>query len=210
MKNLSRMAVKVAGTGALAILLTASAFADSRPQDGSWRNNRGDSRYDRNDRNERHDHRISESGKIRSFTHERDGYRVYLDRGNYSYWVPQSHLRGHRLSVGLSIRLGGIFNNGYVVVDDLGWPDDGYYNDGGRYAYNDVVRGVVDRVDFRRGTVNLRSDRGYITVDMRSLNRRNSRLGIDDLRRGDRVTLSGNWIRGGLFDARRIDSIGTR
>src|SRR6185369_12383799 len=68
MKNLSRMAVKVAGTGALAILLTASAFADSRPQDGSWRNNRGDSRYDRNDRNERHDHRISESGKIRSFT----------------------------------------------------------------------------------------------------------------------------------------------
>jgi len=210
MKNLSRMAVKVAGTGALAILLTASAFADSRPQDGSWRNNRGDSRYDRNDRNERHHNRISESGKIRSFTHERDGYRVYLDRGNYSYWVPQSHLRGHRLSVGLSIRLGGIFNNGYVVVDDLGWPDDGYYNDGGRYAYNDVVRGVVDRVDFRRGTVNLRSDRGYITVNMRSLNRRNSRLGIDDLRRGDRVTLSGNWIRGGLFDARRIDSIGTR
>ena len=44
---------------------------------------------------------------------------------------------------------------------------------------------------------------------MRSLNRR-SRLGIDDLRRGDRVTLSGTWIRGGLFDARRIDSIGTR
>jgi hypothetical protein len=207
MKNLSRMAVKVAGTGALAILLTASAFADSRPQDGSWRNNRGDSRYDRN---ERHGNRINESGTIRSFTHERDGYRIYLDRGNYSYWVPASHLRGRRLSVGLSIRLGGIFDNGYVVVDDLGWPDDGYANDGGRYAYRDVVRGVVDRVDFRRGTVNLRSDRGYITVDMRSLNRRNSRLGIDDLRRGDRVTLSGNWIRGGLFDARRIDTIGTR
>jgi len=212
MKNLSRMAVKVAGTGALAILLTTSAFADSRPQDGSWRNdNRGESRHDRNDR-DRHDNRITESGKIRSFTHERDGYRVYLDRGNYSYWVPQSHLRGHRLSVGLSIRLGGIFDNGYVMVDDLGWPDDGgyndgYYNDGARYG--DVVRGVVDRVDFRRGTVNLRSDRGYITVDMRSLNRR-SRLGIDDLRRGDRVTLSGTWIRGGLFDARRIDSIGTR
>lgn len=202
MKNLSRMAVKVAGTGALAILLTASAFADSRPQDRSWRGERGEIR---------HENRISESGKIRSFKQERDGYRIYLDRGNYSYWVPQSHLRGHRLSVGLSIRLGGIFDNGYVVVDDLGWPDDGgYYNNNRNYRYGDVVRGVVDRVDFRRGTVNLRSDRGYITVDMRSLSRRDSRLGIDDLRRGDRVTLSGNWVRGGLFDARRIDSIGTR
>lgn len=219
MKNLSRMAVKVAGTGALAILLTASAFADSRPQDGSWRSARGESRgdqrgdnrdnrgYSRENDSRRH---VSESGRIRSFTHERDGYRIYLDRGNYSYWVPESHLRGRRLSVGLSIRLGGIFDNGYVMVDDLGWPDDGYYNDGGRYAYRDVVRGVVDRVDFRRGTVNLRSDRGYITVDMRSLERRYSRLGIDDLRRGDRVTLSGNWIRGGLFDARRIDTIGVR
>lgn len=218
MKNLSRMAVKVAGTGALAILLTASAFADSRPQDGSWRGARGESRgdnrgndsYNHENESRRHDNRISESGKIRSFRQERDGYRIYLDRGNYSYWVPQSHLRGHRLSVGLSIRLGGIFDNGYVVVDDLGWPDDGgYYNDR-NYRYGDVVRGVVDRVDFRRGTVNLRSDRGYITVDMRSLNRRDSRLGIDDLRRGDRVSLSGNWVRGGLFDARRIDSIGTR
>jgi hypothetical protein len=212
MKNISRMAVKVAGTGALAILLTASAFADSRPQDGAWRGSRGESRgdsrnngsYNRENDSRRHDNRISESGKIRSFKQERDGYRVYLDRGNYSYWVPQSHLRGHRLSVGLSIRLGGIFDNGYVTVDDLGWPDDGGYRS------NDVVRGVVDRVDFRRSTVNLRSDRGYITVDMRSLNRRYSRLGIDDLRRGDRVTLSGDWVRGGLFDARRIDSIGTR
>jgi len=111
MKNMSKMAVKVAGTGALAILLTASAFADSRPQDGSWRNNRGESRgdnrgdnrdnrgYNNENDSRRHDNRISESGKIRSFKQERDGYRVYLDRGNYSYWVPQSHLRGHRLSV---------------------------------------------------------------------------------------------------------------
>ena len=210
MKNMSKMAVKVAGTGVLAILLTASAFADSRPQDGSWRGSRDESRRGDYRGETRRDNRISESGKIRSFTRERDGYRIYLDRGSYSYWVPQSHLRGRHLSVGLSIRLGGIFDNGYVVVDDLGWPDDGgYYNDGG-YAFRDVVRGVVDRVDFRRGTVNVRSDRGYITVDMRSLDRRYSRLGIDDLRRGDRVTLSGTWLRGGLFDARRIDAIGTR
>jgi hypothetical protein len=32
---------------------------------------------------------------------------------------------------------------------------------------------------------------------------------VSDLRAGDRVTLSGSWVRGGLFSASRVDSIST-
>jgi len=225
MKITGKIAGKAAAASALAVLLTTSAFADSRPREESWRNDRGrsedrgqrgnrDNRDNRGYNRENDSRRYSGEGKVRSFSRERDGYRVYLDRGTHPFWIPSSRLGGHRLSVGLSIRLGGIFNNGYgyVEVDDLGWPNDGYYNDGYndgyRNGYGDVVRGVVQRVNYGRRTIDIRSDRGFVTVDMRSLNRR-SRLDINDVRRGDRITISGAWIRGGVFDAGEIESIGT-
>jgi hypothetical protein len=46
-----------------------------------------------------------------------------------------------------------------------------------------------------------------VEVDLRSLDRRSSRLDVADLRPGDRITISGAWIRSGIFDAARIDSI---
>lgn len=35
---------------------------------------------------------------------------------------------------------------------------------------------------------------------------RHSRIDLNDLRRGDLVTLSGDWSRRGVFDAYRIES----
>src|SRR5262249_35122821 len=99
-------------------------------------------------------------------------------------------------------------------VDDVNWPDgydnayggDNRYNRYDRYD-NGFLRGVVDRVDFRRGTVWLRDDRSGGIVEVDLPRERYGRLGIDALRRGGRGELSGSWIRGNIFAADRIDSV---
>jgi hypothetical protein len=80
-----------------------------------------------------------------------------------------------------------------------------------RYAYNGnsgIVRGVVQRVDFRRNAAVIRGfDGRLVTVVMsRSAARRNRTADINDLRRGERVTLTGDWNRG-VFQAYRVESI---
>ena len=221
MKSTGRIKGIIAATAALALLVTASASAEDRHRDGTWRDN-GSSRNNGSYRNENHSYRnetrnnnhYSDRGRVRSFTRERDGYRVFIEGGRYPYWIPASRLGRHRLSVGIDIRLGGIFNGTYVDVDALGWPGDPYYNDvsydGGYYngGYADgYLSGRVERVDFRYGTMLLRDDRSgrTVEVDMRSTAQRR---GVDfgDLRRGDRVTLQGSWDRG-YFHAYRIDSV---
>ena len=64
------------------------------------------------------------------------------------------------------------------------------------------VRGVVDRVDYRTGTVWLRDAASgrLITADVNGRSLRN-------LRRGEYVELTGQWIRGGVFDVASIGSI---
>lgn len=201
MSRTSKLAASVTTAAALATLLATSAFADSRNQNGTWRDGRAGQNDD--SRSYRNNERVTVEGRVQSFRQERDGYRLNLDRGGYSYWVPSSHFRdrGRGLRVGINIRLGGIFRGGSVYVDNVGWPDDGYDN-------NDL-RGVVDRVDLRRGTLTLREDRSgrSITVDMRRTDdRRNRSIDLNDLRRGDHVRLSGDWYRG-VFSADSIQSV---
>ncbi len=183
---------------------------------GNYRNDNGSHRNDNNNyRNEsRNNNRFSEQGRVRSFTRERDGYRVYLDRGAHSYWVPSSRLGRRQLRVGIDIRLGGIFNGSYVDVDALGYPGDPYYNDpyynGGGYSdrYNEgFLSGRVERVDYRFGTLLLRDNRSgrVIEVNMRSTEHRRG-LDFEDVRRGDLITLAGSWDDG-YFHAYRIDSV---
>lgn len=204
----------------IATMSGASAFAEPRHRnetnDGGWRDDaRNDSRNDSR-------RSMTMEGRVRSFSRERDGYRVQLDRGGYSYFVPQSALRyrnGRRndLRVGVSLRFTGYLGSGnsfYVdscdFVDD-GYNNDGYYNDNRGYG-NDVVRGVVERVDYSRGTVQLREDRGgrRLTVYMVAGGRNRRGADLNDLSRGDRVTFSGDWTRNGVFEAYRIDSLRER
>ncbi|HKB79606.1 MAG TPA: hypothetical protein VKH35_07810 [Thermoanaerobaculia bacterium] len=65
-----------------------------------------------------------------------------------------------------------------------------------------VVSGIVQRIDARAGTLRLREEgtRRVITVATRNLERGRR------MRRGDRVTISGDWMRGSIFDAHRIES----
>jgi hypothetical protein len=219
MKNTRNYAAKLAGATSLAMLLTTSAFADSRPQDQTnWREgnrDRGRSESNRDGYNNgsyRENDRVNLQGKITSFNREGNGYRMNLDRGP-SFFVPESYFRNRArdLRVGISISLGGIFRRGAVYVDAVSWPDDGYggYDRGGydRGYDNGYLRGVVDRVDFRRGTAWLRDDRSGRLVEVNLRRERQGRLDIGDLRRGDFVELSGSWARGGLFVADRIDSV---
>ena len=218
MRNSSNYAAKLAGVASLAVLLTTSAFADYRHQDqtdrrdsnrdrGRSESNRGSDNY-----NYRENDRVNLQGKVTSFNRENNGYRMQLDRGNTSFWVPESYFRNRArdLRVGVSLSLGGIFRRGSVYVDSVSWPDNYGYGYGGydNSGYdNGYLRGVVDRVDFRRGTVWLRDDRSgrLVEVDLRS--DRYGRFDIDDLRRGDFVELSGSWIRGGIFAADRVDNV---
>jgi hypothetical protein len=152
------------------------------------------SQYNRSvdsNRSYRENQRITAQGKISSFTRERDGYRVQLDRGRDSYWVPSSYFRsrGSDIRVGINVGFGGIFRGGSIFVDDVNYPNGGYYDQG-------LVRGVIQDVDYRAGTAFLRDDISgqTITVNLRSINERG-------LRRGEYVELAGSWDRAGLFDA---------
>jgi hypothetical protein len=204
--TMTRWATKAAGAGAIALLLATPAFAQSRGDRNQDQNQRRDTRDSRDSRDNQ---RVTASGKISSFSHERDGYRVRLDNDNRSYWVPQSAFgnRARDLRAGISIGLGGVFRGGSIYVDAVSWPNDGYgYGNraGGGYD-NGFVRGVVERVDVRDGTLRVREARTgrIITADLAG--GRYGRSELRGLRRGDFVELSGQWIRGGVFDVARIE-----
>ena len=217
--------VKTAGAGALAFMLAAPTFAQSRGDARRGDSNRGrtetrnDSRnnsrgHDDNrseNRSYRDNDRVTVQGKVTSFSRERDGYRVQLDRNRGSYWVPDSYFHNNRggrnrgLQVGVSIVLGGIWRGGSVYVDDVNWPDDGYY--GSSYG-SDYVAGYVERLDYRRGIAEVRDERSGRTVVVEFRNGgRYERLNFEDMRRGDFVEVSGAWNRGGVFTAYDIQSI---
>ena len=125
--------------------------------------------------------------------------------GGYPIFVPFSYWRLHPLRIGLDIRYGGYWDPlGYWSVNDYS-PYDGYgYNS----RYNDVytsgqIRGVVESVDFRRGTLVINDDisRQFVTVTMPRDRR------VDSIRPGDLVDFSGDWSRRGVFNAYRLERV---
>jgi hypothetical protein len=204
---------------AVSALVATSTFADDRPRNGSddWRGGRGDGRYERNER--RGDHRgarnLSAQGRISNLHREHGGYRVQLDRGSQWYYVPSSAWRSNRnvdLRIGVSIRLGGGYydDRGYIHVSDADYYDDYGHRDRG--YNNGYVSGTVVRVDDRRDVIQLRESRSgrHVTVDARRADRRRRGIDVADLRRGDYVELEGQWVRGNVFEASRIDSVDSR
>jgi hypothetical protein len=159
----------------------------------------------------RNNERVNLSGRVTSFTHESGGYRVHLDRDSRSFWIPESRFRnGSGLRVGLSLSLGGIFNGGLIDVDAINYP--------GAYGYAAVpvydqgyITGVVDRIDYRTNTILVRDEASgrFINVDMRTAGRTS---GIDarNVQPGDYLTLTGQWDRGGVFEAFRVDNVSPR
>jgi hypothetical protein len=132
------------------------------------------------------------------------GYRVWLDdRGGYPFFIPEARFRLFPLRLGLSIRFGGSWDPlGYYNVYDVGPYGGGVYP--GAYSTSGDLRGVVESVDYRRGTLVLRDDisGSFVTAVLRG---NDPRLG--DLRPGDYVDLSGAWSRSGVFDAFNVVDI---
>jgi hypothetical protein len=207
MKTTLRTRRTLVGASAVALLLSAAPLF-AAPQQGRYDRDR-DNNTSR--RNYRENDRIERDGRIRTFTRERDGYRIYLEDEPGSFWVPAARI-GRNLSVGLNIHLGGVYRSGNIYVDAVGWPGgSGYVTPGygtpGYVAPGVVpgrmeVRGVVERISYRSNTMWLRDHDRVIRVDMRD-------RALRDLRAGDRVVLSGRWD-GGQFDAFHIDRIRER
>jgi hypothetical protein len=195
------------------MLFGSSAIAETRHRNatGSWQDADRDRRQ------------VITEGRVTQLSRQNDGYRVRLDRGDYWYHVPQSVLgsRGNGFAVGVSVRLGGYYDSrGYVHVSSADWLDNDHYRGrrddrDDRYRdrdrrgdrRDDFISGVVERVD-RRGTILIRDQRTGRRVTA-VMARGNNRRGVDlnDLRRGDRVTLRGDWERGGVFEVHRIEDI---
>jgi hypothetical protein len=179
-----------------------------RSQAESYRNNnRGNDRSQsyRNNRPQ-YDNRGRRSefaeGRISRYQHERGGYRVWLDGGRFPVWIPEARISLFpHLRVGLSIRFGGYYDPlGYLDAYD--YYNDGYYGGGyGNGAYSSgLLRGVVETVDYRRGTLVLRDDVSGSFVTTLIRDRR-----LETLRPGDYVEIAGDWTRAGVFEGLRLE-----
>lgn len=157
--------------------------------------------------------RVSSFGRVDRFERWNGGYRVWIGGGLYPIFVPFERWRLFPLRIGLNIRFGGFWDPlGYWSVYDYS-PYDGYYNSGygNVYGYNDgynndgytsgAIRGTVESIDFRRGTMVINDDtsRQFVTITLPRDRR------IDDIRAGDYVQFSGGWTRRGTFEAQRLD-----
>jgi hypothetical protein len=79
--------------------------------------------------------------------------------------------------------------------DDRGGSDDRF------------LTGIVQSVD-RRGEVlwvEVQRTGRVVAVDVRRVDRNSRRFDVDDLRRGDRITVRGDWQKNGRFEAERVE-----
>ncbi|MGA7616741.1 MAG: hypothetical protein WBX15_16325 [Thermoanaerobaculia bacterium] len=153
--------------------------------------------YDRGYNGGSHGRFVVGSGRVNRIQHYRGGYRVWVGGSRYPFFVPDARFRLFPFRVGISIRLGGYYDPlGYINVYDIG----GYRGYDPVYT-SGVLHGVVESVDYRRGTAVISDDISgrFVTVVMRS--------GFD-LRPGDQVELSGDWSRSGIFRAYRVNWVG--
>ncbi|MGA8807295.1 MAG: hypothetical protein WB973_05410 [Thermoanaerobaculia bacterium] len=141
-------------------------------------------------------------GRVSRFVHERGGYRIWVDGGRFPVWIPEARIGLFpHLRVGLSLRFGGYYDPlGYLEAYD--YYNDGYYGGGyGGSAYSSgLLRGVVETVDYRRGTLVLRDDVSGSFVTTLIRDRR-----LETLRPGDYVEIAGDWTRAGVFEGLRLE-----
>jgi len=201
MNRIDKLAARTGAALLLLFLAVPSTFADWRPAGETWRVAA---------------RRVSYEGRVRSIVRDRGGYRVELDRVDYSFYIPNMEVsRAPRrlwvadLRVGAFVRVTGYEGRrGYVDVDGVQWMGG---REEGRFERG-TLRGTVHRLDLRRDRMTVRDDASgrLIEVDMGRVDRRGRGIDLDDLRRGDRVTLFGDWLRGDFFGAERIEGVHTR
>lgn len=190
---------------AVATLATPSLFADSRHRDRT----NDDWRHARNER------RVTVEGRIRSIDQERNGFVIRLNGGETVFAARNIEVQGYGrnrtnrvrdLDRGDRIRVTGVVearNMLYVDRIDLLRDDDDRHdrNHDARH-----ITGTVQNVELSRGLLWLRDDRSgrVVEVRVRHRERDDAARDLDDLRRGDRITVGGEFQRNGEFEADRI------
>jgi hypothetical protein len=140
-------------------------------------------------------------GRISRIDRYRGGYRIYIGGARYPFFLPEARFRLFGWRVGIDVALGGYYNPlGYYD-----YYDDSYYDGAPAYS-SGSLRGVIETVDYRRGSFVLRDDASgsFVTVIMRGTDQR-----FDTLRPGDYISVDGDFTRGGLFEAYNADLIDT-
>lgn len=172
----------------LSLLATPSLFADNRRHDATdgWRGRSHQSQ------------RITVEGRVRDIDRDRNEIVIRLDRGGYTLVAERDEIRGlRRLERGDLIRATGYANRGTLRVSDI----DVLRSEDHRGGRDDrYLSGVVTNVDRRAEVIWMSVDRTgrVVAVDAR-------RRDVNNLRRGDRITVRGDWQRNGRFEAERIE-----
>ena len=186
-------------------LMAPSLFADNRRHETTdgWRMGSNNS------------HRTTVEGVIRDIDRDRNEFVIRLDRSGYELIAERntrvetaSRRRGResvrQLERGDVIRATGIVTRGRMYVERVTLlRDEDKTRDDDR-----LLTGIVQNVD-RRGNViwvELYRSNRVVAVDVRRVDRNSRRLfDIDSVRRGDRITVRGDWQRNGRFEAERVD-----
>lgn len=147
-------------------------------------------------------------GRIDRVVRYHSGYRVWLGGWGYPFYVPYRYYDPFRYRVGVFIGFNAFYDplGYYSVYDGQGY---GYSRDYREERDERIshLRGTVVSVDLRTGLVVLDQEgrsRRTITALLPPRDRR-----VDDIRPGDFVEFSGDWVRERRydFDADRMERI---
>lgn len=203
------IAARLAVATGCVLFLSTAAFAqqDYRPQDQDHRQQDQNRRGDQDHRDYRAD-RISTQGRITAMQRVGDQFRITLNSGRYTYYVPADRLRNREPRIGVQVRIGGIVQGDVVNSDMIAFSDEPYYNNDPNYravpyGSRGWLSGTVTDVNRRLGYLSLRDDADgrIVKVDTRHLD---SRMRLN-ARRGDHLSVNGSWEQRNLFDAARIE-----
>ena len=189
MRDKMRFAVKLVGAGALTALLATAALAAPAPRNGGqWDSGRNQQQYGNN----RGNRQSAQQGNVKRGQVDTRG------QGNYGHGQQANVRRGQvdtRRQGNYGYRQPGTV---YQVRVDIGRQ--GNYGYG--YQQQGILRGIVEGINPRYGTMTIRDEATgrFVSIDMQQMSGR----GFRGLRRGEFVTVYGQWEGRNTFAAYQI------
>lgn len=194
--NKKKSAFALVAASGFAVLLSSALIAAPQPQD------RGEYQY-RADR-------ISTQGQITSIRREGDRYRIVLNHGSYTYYVPAAMILSRDIRVGDLVRIGGGVSGDDVIADYIAFSGDaGYASDpsyrGVPYGSNGWMSGTVMSTNRRLNYITIRDDSSGLPVkiDVRNMDTKRS-VNVWRTRTGDHVSVDGSWENRETFKGLRV------
>ena len=154
--------------------------------------------------------RISTQGTITSVAHVGDEYRIVLNHGSYTYYVPASMIGGRDLRIGDQVRVGGIISGDTVNTDYIAFSGTpAYARDPSYmtvpYGQSGWLSGTVVRLHQHYGYLEIRDDASGLPmkVDVRSMDEKRS-VNVWRTQPGDHINVLGSWSNRETFRADRV------